>query len=348
MTSINDGLPVWAPEQDPLTDRAIGSLVAGAIGDGLGGPVEGRSRETIVAQFGLEGVTDLPPWGAAWSDDTQLTVIVAQSLIACGGRFEPGDFVGRLVDWLPTGRGVGHATRQAVVALAAGEPWDQVGPRIDSSGNGAAMRAAPVGLVHALEEGFEDLRVEAARFAVPTHGGSIGIAGAVAMAVAVGDLAARSIAGARHLDPAAFASLVADQIADLEPAPTPTRKPPHVAEYLRDRIRRIPDHIGRSPADYFDEIWTGAFALESVPAAIFSFLRSPEDPRAVLLTAANSSHDTDTIASMAGNLIGAWLGAERLKGELPEWWGRVERRAELEEAGVQLAQVARFGRAATA
>lgn len=52
--------------------------------------------------------------------------------------------------------------------------------------------------------------------------------------------------------------------------------------------------------------------------------RSPDDPREVLVTAANASHDTDTIASMAGNLAGAWLGAERLRVDLADWLAQLE------------------------
>jgi len=79
----------------------------------------------------------------------------------------------------------------------------------------------------------------------------------------------------------------------------------------------------------FDLTWTGAYALESFPAALFCFARSPDRPREVLLTAANASHDTDTIASMAGNLVGAWVGARRLEAEEPRWWAEIEDRDRL-------------------
>jgi ADP-ribosylglycohydrolase len=328
------------PDLAALADRCVGSLVAGAIGDGLGGPVERLSAAEVRARYVPDGVTDLPPEGARWSDDTQLTVVVAQSLIASAGRFDPADFVARLVEWLPTGRGIGSATRRAVEALATGEPWESVGPKFDSSGNGAAMRTAPVGLVHALGRTPTELLAEAVRFALPTHGGAVGVAGAVAMAAGVGYLARRAVAGETSLSPEAFAGFVAYATSRLEPVPTPTRRPPGRPEFLRDRLRAIPRWLARPPAEVFDEIWTGAFALESVPAAIYAFLRSPDNPRAVLLTAANAGHDSDTIASMAGNLVGAWLGASRMARAVPEWWSRVERREEIEALAEQLADIA--------
>jgi len=32
---------------------------------------------------------------------------------------------------------------------------------------------------------------------------------------------------------------------------------------------------------------------------------------------------------MAGNLVGAWLGAEALAAASPDWWDRIERRDDL-------------------
>ena len=84
------------------------------------------------------------------------------------------------------------------------------------------------------------------------------------------------------------------------------------------------------PQEVFTErIWSGAFALESVPAALYCFLRSPGDPAQVILTAANAGHDTDTIGSMAGNLVGACVGADRLRSEHRNWWDELERRDDL-------------------
>ena len=326
-------------DADTFTDRCVGALVAGALGDGLGGAVEGRSRDRVLAMYGPAGVTDLPAEGARWSDDSQLTAVVGESLVAAGGRFDPGDFVSRLVRWLPSGRGVGQATRAAVTELGRGGSWDQVGPRLDSSGNGAAMRTAPVGLVHALAPTAGPLLVDAVSFSVPTHGGEIGVAGAVAMAAGVAYLARRATEGMTTLDPVAFVDFLYTAIADLETTPTPTRRPPGTPIYLRDRLREIPAWLDRDPLDVFAETWTGAFALESVPAAIFAFLRSPGDPQSVLLTGANASHDTDTIAAMAGNLLGAWLGAEALAAAMPDWWDRIERRDELVDVAQRLAAI---------
>jgi hypothetical protein len=159
------------------------------------------------------------------------------------------------------------------------------------------------------------------------------------MAAGVAYLARRASEGMTTLDPAAFVDFLCSAIADLETAPTPSRRPPGTPLYLRDQIRLVPRWLDRNPVDVFAEIWTGAFALESVPAAIFAFLRSPGDPGKVLLTGANAGHDTDTIAAMAGNLVGAWLGAEALGAAMAGWWDRIERRDDLVELARRLAVI---------
>jgi ADP-ribosylglycohydrolase len=312
-----------------LRDRFMGSLIGGAIGDGLGGPVDGLSRAKVRVRLGPLGVQDLPPEGARGSDATQLSVEVARSLAEHGGHFDPADFAGRLVAWQPIGHGVGPATHAAAAALANGEPWYEVGTRVDSSDNGAAVRSGPIGLVHSGETSATALLREAVRFALPTHGGKVGVAAAVAVAAAVGYLARLASTGSTTFEVGAFLDFVATAIGEIEVEPTPTRRPPVRSIYLRDRIRRIETWLDRTPEAVFDRVWTGDLALESVPAAIFCFLRTPDRPRDALLTAANASHETAAIGSITGNLVGAWVGADRLRDELPRWWAAAERLEEL-------------------
>ena len=321
--------PAWPALEAPIDldayrDRCTGSLVTGAIGDGLGGPLEGRSAASIRDRFGPGGMREPVYPTFRWSDDTQLTMVVAESLIACGGRFDADDFVARLVAWLPRARGIGRATREAVTALSRGEPWHEAGPRIDSSGNGAAMRMAPVGLVRALDPTPAALLADAIRFSIPTHGGEVGLAAAVAMAAAVAYLARAGASGATSFPASGLVAFVTDACGPIETAASWTRRQPPGQVWLRERLTAIPAWLDREPRDVFAETWSGAFALESVPAAFYAFLRTPDDPRETLLTAANASHDTDTIASMAGNLAGAWLGAQRVREGIGDWWDRLE------------------------
>lgn len=340
--------PQWLDDVPPPSDpRAIedgfrGSLLWGAVGDALGRPTETRSWDDIRRRWGPRGVTGYHrrhgwtdgPIGT-WTDDTQLTIEVARTIIEGVGSFDPARFADRLVDWLPHGRGVGRATRDAVTRLQHAEPWWTAGAAVNSAGNGAAMRAAPVGLLWALVEHPWPLARDAVLSALPTHTHPVGVAGAVA--IAAGVACSLRLAGAhRPIDARRFLSFVADAIAGIEKEPTPLRSDRSVAATLHDRILQVGDLLDADPEDVFAELWSGAFALESVPAALYCFLRSPERPDQVVLTAANAGHDTDTIASMAGNLVGAHIGARRLRGSHRDLWDELEGRDEIERLGEQL------------
>lgn len=319
-----------------LRDRFRGCLLWGAVGDALGRAVEGWDPAHIQRRFGAEGVRDYVSWPGRGegprgtiTDDTQLTMEVARSLLAHGGRLAVADLVRRLIAWLPVGRGRGVTTTTAVLALQRGTPWWRISHVVDSAGNGAAMRAAPVGLIHALDEEPGALVQDAILSALPTHTHPVGVAGAVAIAAGVA-WCARRAGSAAPFDQTDFLRFVDSAIADLEPEPTAERKPGGKAIRLRERIAELPRLLSEpDPRAVFAYTWNGAFALESVPAALYSFLRSPDDPRAVILTAVNAGRDADSVASMAGNLAGAWCGAERLARECPSWWAELEYREEL-------------------
>ena len=313
-----------------------GCLVWGAIGDALGRTAEGRSPARLQSQFGPSGLRDYVAWHAwrpgeprgTFTDDTQLTIATAESLLASGGELDPQSladaFLG--IDHI---RGIGRATAHALEALRRGAPWWETGQKENSAGNGAAMRAAPVGLVHAFKPAPVDLVRDAVLSAVPTHPHPVGVAGAVALAAGAAWCIRARLSGAIRLDVERFVEFVSTCIERMEPEPTPERKPGGRAVRLVERLRELPDLLSwPSTADVFGYTHNGAFALESVPAALYTFLHSPDDPEQVILTAVNAGYDADTVASMAGNLVGAWCGTASLQ-RTQSWWIELEDRQRL-------------------
>ncbi len=329
--------PAWSADPAAIglalrhtTDYAskyFGSLLAGAIGDALGRPAEGKPLEEVRRRFGV--LRDFVPWHG-WTggpvgtitDDTQLTMCVADSIVD-RGILDPEHLASRFVDWFPHGRGKGRACTEAVLNLRQGVPWYQSG--VPSAGNGAAMRAAPIGLFRPTDP--EPLRRDAALSAVITHADPTAAASAIAVAF--------SVAFLLHLPPG---SLSPDRyFAGLKAIMTGVNDPP-VAERryeasgepvrLLDRLLEVGDMLELPSSEAFGRLWNGAFVLESLPAALWCFLRSPEDPEEVLVTAVNGGRDADTVASMAGNMVGAYMGVEALP---QRWCDDLEYREELTE-----------------
>ena len=66
-------------------DKPMGMMFGLAVGDALGRPTEFMSLENIQSKYGPEGIQDLPEQ-ALYTDDTQMTIAIAEALIKTGDQ----------------------------------------------------------------------------------------------------------------------------------------------------------------------------------------------------------------------------------------------------------------------
>lgn len=316
-----------------------GALLGVAIGDALGRPWEGRGSAASGHDFAA--LRQYRPW-RGWqsgpigtvTDDTQLTMCVAESLLATG-RLDPADLSRRMVAWLPVGRGKGRATTQAVTALTKGSPWNRSG--VDSAGNGAAMRVAPIGLLHRVDPNA--LRHDAALSAVVTHASQMAVVSAIVQAFSVAHCLHRGPDGPQG------ASLCAELLAgirailaEVEEEAIPERRADRPGPVrLTDRLTEVAAWLDATPAEAFAHFHNGAFVLESLPAALWCFLRYVDDPERALLTAVSGGYDADTVAAMTGALVGALHGENAFPAE---WIAELEYVDEMRHMADGLLQLA--------
>ncbi len=261
-------------------DRILGCLLGGAIGDALGYAVEGQP-----------GVAFREPDAFSVSDDTELTLATCEAL-GRAGRVIPEEIGISFREWFRAGRvtGVGASTLKALRDLSAGVHWALAGRKGDrAAGNGAAMRIAPIALiVDPLEPANRRLIRDVSRI---THDNDEAYAGALAIAIAVHD---RAVFDDNLL------TRLAKELPDTR---------------VRDGILKVAKFKQLSLQEVASLHGNSGYVAESVPFALCAAQR-PGSFEAVVKEIVSSGGDTDTNASMFGQIVGARRG---LKG-LPERW----------------------------
>ena len=294
-------------------------LVGQAVGDALGVPYEFAPPFTGDAQMLGGGLGDYAP--GEYSDDTQMAVCIAQ-VSATGADLTASDalddIAGWFLKWLHGGAtDVGSQTR---AVLGNQQPGPGSAARIRAAadslhartgrtaGNGAVMRTAIVGLTRLHD------RHATAR-------------------------SAEAVAAFTHPDPLATDSCIlwseAVRVAVLEGRFDLVAGLDLIAPDRRDQWTRwIEDATGANPASFPNNAFT-VTALQAAWAAI-TVTPGHDDPAAgpdhlpaALHAAVHAGNDTDTVAAIAGGLLGARWGLSAIP---VEWRDMVNGWPELRDA----------------
>ncbi|MFF8674843.1 ADP-ribosylglycohydrolase family protein [Streptomyces sp. NPDC015242] len=352
-----------------LDERITSALVGAAVGDALGGPVEGYSPDQILERHGgrVHGVVG--PWhGDAWrtarplapyhkgdghvTDDTLMTHALIRVYARVRDHLDAYAIADHLVpDLMTEPRWIPELETEALPLqrIFLAEKWlvtrihyGHADPREAGTGNivncGAAMYTAPVGLVNAADP--RAAYAEALDIA-GAHQSSYGreaagvLAAAVAAACTPGATPDSVVSACLSLAKDGTRTAIervceeASRHTDFESALSPLREA--VAPY--DTVGpdyRAPSLGARRPSRLH--------AIEELPVALGMLLVAGGDYRHAVLGAVNYGRDCDSIATMAGALAGA-LGAR-----VPEDWAKTvaeASRLDLWEPAATLAEVTR-------
>jgi len=328
---------LWRVPYRPMPpDRGSAALLCVGIGDAVGRPAEGRNPPTSFTEYQRWAGWQSGPIGTI-TDDTQMTIWLARSLLACGG-FNGADLVHRFV--AERIRGIGSATRTFVGRARAGTPWHETG--VPSAGNGVAMRSAPVGIRYA--DSFDNLVTVAGLQAMVTHNDPMAIASGIVVAAAVALLGTASYADAEALNvpdvAARFSRSLGELIRGMEDGHDYRTRNTAQSDTLFNRLAvTLPRLLreGTDPPAADTELYSGAYVLESLPFALFCFLRRPTEPLEAILDSVNNSRDSDTVGAICGGFAGALNG---VSGIAESWIADLEFADELRRLGSELARQA--------
>ncbi len=286
----------------PNLDAIAGCLTGTAVGDAIGLPYEGVSPRRAPRLLGPPDRHRLLFGRGLFSDDTEHTCMVLQSLLAANGdvtNFQR-DLARRLRWWLITlPAGTGRATAQAILKLWLGFPPPRSG--VFSAGNGPAMRSAILGVMLPLEQISQFVKVSSEL----THSDPKAFHGAMAIALAA-HLAARQqwVTGDEYL------ALLSDQLHDTSAEELLTLITQAIAAINNyDSTQAYCDSLGMTRG-------VSGYVYQTVPISIHAWLRHQSDYRSAIQDVIRCGGDADTTAAIVGGIIGSSVGPHGI----PEGW----------------------------
>lgn len=175
------------------SEAARTSLLGLAVGDAFGTMLDGYGPE-LARRAAKRLISMKRPWG--WTDDTAMAASIVELLLE-RGTIDPDALAAAFVRRFERepNRGYGVGAFDLLSRVSKGASWREEASGLfrgkGSFGNGAAMRAAPIGAFFAPD--LERVQREALRSAEPTHAHPDGAAGAVAVAVAAALASTRGV-----------------------------------------------------------------------------------------------------------------------------------------------------------
>jgi ADP-ribosylglycohydrolase len=328
-----------------MVEKTLGCLYGGAVGDALGAPAEGRTPDEIQERYGeitgfvepWDGPSPIGKGDGRYTDDTHMVQLLGRLYVETGDHLDPFRFARGIVSLIADEpRWVAEYGREMplVERLFYPEKWllmrlrlANADPRLGGVGNmvncGAAMYAAPVGIVNAADPEAayrEAIEIFAA------HQWSYGLEAAGVMAACVAEacspdatverIVATALRLAKEGTHRAIAAVVerARDLTDWREAIRPLRDAVQpfdgAAEHFHDRGNGTDDwHPSRMRS------------IEELPIALGLLVVARGDFETAVIAGANYGRDCDSIAGMAGAIAGALHGIQAIR---PEWIERID------------------------
>lgn len=281
-------------------DRAQGCIVGAAIGDALGMPIEFLSDAEIRKHYGRIEKFEKPLSShpckhlkaGQWTDDTQLLLLMAESLIENKG-FEIYDFANRLAAWGKRCEEDKTYNRYAEIIniKASREMRRGLDPRSTghrSPNPGSVVRSIPIGIWYYRD--IDAVVKYSKESSIPTHNSNEAKDSCLAVALTCAYLL-------NGLSPEESIKSMVQYIS---------------IKKLKKKLNQVIGMQDDKPEKVKNVIGMGTKASEVLAFAFYSFLHAKEDFAKSALTAVNVLGNTDTTAAIAGALSGAYNGLSKI------------------------------------
>lgn len=330
-----------------LFKKIYGCLMGGAIGDAMGGPIEGLHYKEIEKRHGK--VTELLPyptknrfWGrgtapGSYTDDTHLKHIICQAVIRVDGVPTPDDIARQFIEYYHTAPVIGSGGERPKIFMEEFY-WRSIYREHKMMyGGGPVMSSqiiiAPIALVNACDP------EQAARDAFYVSYMAEGYA------KDAGAITAAAIAEA--MKPEATVDSVIEQSLNLALGHLVESSRPLITRPCREVVKTAVE-IARRHGDVFrlrDEFYEKVNryhhweALEALGVSMGIFYAAGGDPRTAIIGAANYGRDTDSIASIVGAIAGAFGGIDLLPADWVQTVSEANPESDIKELAKSLCEI---------
>lgn len=314
-----------------MKERYQATLVGCAIGDSLGMPVEGWKRQQIARyvgqvrtllepqvprdsegnkiesdEFGKIKCYTLGLKKGEWTDDTLLTLALAESITECRG-LNLEDVAHRQMEAYEAcitkeGKvvgGFGGTTMEALDRIRKGVPPSEYGV-IGGPGNGTAMKISPLGIYMHATQKYEESIDFAEKVGKITHLDPRSIAGGIVQLEAINMLL-------NSISKENFTSQIY-QICKNHEKPVSKEYRFNSEGSLASRLEWVNNNKEATVEEAFKNLRNSSKIYESYPFALFMFQKYWDNPIEGLIETINWGGDCDTTGAIYGALCGAKNG----------------------------------------
>lgn len=272
-------------------DKFEACIIGGAIGDAWGSSYENEiSTDNSQIYYWGKKETKLRKWQI--TDDTQLTLATCEVLSS--EKFNPEKLLKKFGEYYRNHKlvGIGTSTLKAILDSDAGFHWTQTGRTGEfAAGNGSAMRIAPFAFFSEItrENIFDACKI--------THRNDEAFAGALAVYLSIKAVLNNEWDGSNNLF-----DVIIPEIPDTN---------------VRDRLIDISRYDSTTAIADIAKQGNNGYVVNSVPFAIYCSTRIIDlGIEKMFQEIINSGGDTDTNASIAGQIAGTLIGLEKIPQKL--------------------------------
>lgn len=301
-------------------DKISGSLIGGAIGDALGYQIEFKRN------IKDKEITSFKDGKGIISDDTQMTLFTANALLyretrsaMRGIALLPVDAIFEsYLDWLDTQNHTNNhhsiswikdlkelnipqaPGNTCISALSSGIKGTIKNPINNSKGCGGIMRVAPIGLYMRESEIAGQFAAEASAI---THGHPLGIIPSYVFSTLIWYLSNTNLTIKEALDKSMKQYEEKFDVFDKE-------NKYYFIDLVNKAIKLSEEN--KNDIEAINELGEGWVAEETFAIAIYSCLKYPNNFKDAIVCSINHDGDSDSTGAVAGNIMGAYLGYEKI------------------------------------